>query len=150
MSGAGDDPTLSARLRARTDELAAARIEDLTVAERLTRGALVNVDTFTMDVGTDEDPIEIEVRIPLMVQVDYLTTLQARLETVKSLKDYQKVMAETADILADLCLDPSLDTAFWTSGAFRTETLFGIIRAASEAAADRIKQARGFRPKVKR
>jgi hypothetical protein len=144
-----EDPTLSARIQARADELAAARVEDLTVAQRLTRKAL-EAPTVWIDVGSAEDPLDIEVRIPLLAEVDYLSTLNHRLNEVKDLKGYQRVMREAAEVVGALCIDPSLNADFWTSGIVSTEVFFGIIKAANDAATTRLKEARSFRAKTKR
>jgi hypothetical protein len=144
-----EDPSLSAKVAAKKVELAEAELEDMTVADRLTRRAL-SQPTITIDIGDDDTPDLTEVMLPAMVEVDYLSTLQVRLEAVKTIQEYTAVMSEAAEILGRLCLDPSLDADFWRSGLFPTEVLFGVIKEISAAAIDRIKSARAFRPKTQR
>ena len=148
MSGVVDDPSLSARFRDRQAELVANAAEDQTLAARLTRRAL-DAPTFTLVLGGDE-PLEIELRVPVMAEVDFLSTMQARQKEIETVAEYAALMGECAEILGRLCLDPSLDAAFWRSGAFTTDAMFSVIRAASEEAVDRLQKAKSFRPKTKR
>jgi pantoate kinase len=144
-----DDPSLSARFRARQAELVANAADDRTLADRLTRRALV-APTVTVDAGGPDDPIEIEVRVPVMAEVDFLSTMQARQKEIQTVKEYDALMSECAEILGRICTDPSLDAAFWRSGMFTMDVMFSIVSAATEEAADRLQKARSFRHKAKR
>jgi len=144
-----EDPSLSAVIAAKKVENAEAEIKDMTVAERLTRRGLAQ-STVSIDIGDDDAPEYIEVMLPATAEIDFLTTLQVRLEAVKTLEDYNANMSEAAEILGRLCIDPSLDADFWRSGLFPIEVLYGLIKELTAAAIDRIKSARAFRSKTKR
>lgn len=139
-----DDPSLSARLRARQQELAAARVEDMTVAERLTRRALL-APTVVIDLGDDDDPIPVEVRVPVSAELDVLLTLQSRFSAATTPEESAAITNEVADVLGELCVDPSLNAEFWRSGMFELSAMFAIILGAISEAMERVKQAESFR-----
>lgn len=139
-----DDPSLSARLRARQQALAATRVEDMTVADRLTRRALA-APTVIIDLGDDDDPIPVEVRVPVSAELDVLLTLQARLAAASTSAETSMISDEVTAVLGDLCVDPSLNAEFWRSGMFDLSAMFAVILGAISEAMERVKQAESFR-----
>ncbi len=141
-----EDPSLSGKVAAKAAELADARIEGMTVADRLTRQA-VRQQTIIVDLSDpeDEEPLEVELQIPVMAEVDYLSTMQIRLEETKTVAEYEAIMQTTAEILGRLCVDESLDAEFWKAGHFKTETLFGLVKAVTEEAVERLQASKNFR-----
>lgn len=142
-----DDPTLSARLRSRQQEIAASSEEDLTLADRLTRRALV-APTVMVDVSDESGPLAIEIRVPMFGEINDLLAAQARLSTAKTGGDTAEMTATMRDLgalVGALCIDESLDAAFWAAGAVSTDVVMDLIEQAATAHTERMGAARRFR-----
>jgi len=69
-----DDPTLTARFRARMTEIRHTDAESLTIAERLMRRAFDQRMTIPFPVDEGE-PIPVEVRMPLAAELEELASI---------------------------------------------------------------------------
>ncbi|RLD18803.1 MAG: hypothetical protein DRI69_09660 [Bacteroidetes bacterium] len=103
-----DDPELNKRIREREANEAAEVEAGLSMAEWLTRRAKLQTILITFPDDTGDRVIEMQ--IPSWGAVCELTQMEAMMSTKKG-------HLRIAEILNDLCMTPSLDLAFWKSGA---------------------------------
>jgi len=143
-----DDPSLSSRLHKRQAEIEDSKFVDLTVADRLTRRALNQ--RITIDLGDESDPIPVEVRVPTSAELDLLIGIKGRLESATTPEERGAVGRDMIETIAEICIDPSLDVAFWESGLFPVESMLMITHATNREAAERVRAAREFRPSTSR
>lgn len=144
MSGSVEDPSLSARLHQRQAEIESSQIKDLTVADRLTKRALNQ--RIVIDLGDDDDPIPVEVRVPTSAELDLLIGIKGRLESATTPEERDAVGRDMIETIAEICTDESLDVEFWESGLFPVESMLMITHATNREAAKRVTEARNFRP----
>lgn len=144
MSGSVEDPSLSARLHKRQAEIENSEIADLTIADRLTRRALNQ--RITIDLGSEDDPIPVEVRVPTSAELDLLIGIKDRLADAETQEERKAVEESMIVTIAGICIDPSLDVEFWESGLFPVESMLMITTATNREAVERVRAAREFRP----
>lgn len=143
MSGSVEDPSLSSRLHQRQVEIESSKFEDLTIADRLTRRALNQ--RMTINLGDEDDPIPVEVRIPTSAELDRIANTQGRLGSGATPEEKGAAKREMVETIAGICIDPSLDIAFWESGLFPIESMLMITQATNDDAIERIRSAGRFR-----
>lgn len=148
MSGSVEDPSLSSRLHQKQSQLASDAIADMTIADRLTRRALNQ--RIVINLGDEDDPIDVEIRIPVSAELDVLVSGKDRLEQATTPEEREAVTLELISVLADICVDESLDVDYWQSGMFSIEIMTLITNAACVDAAERVTAARDFRPPTRR
>lgn len=139
-----DDPALSARFRSRMEEIRDTDVKSLTIAERLMRRAFDQKFTIPFPVETG-DPIPVEVRMPLAAELEELIRTSANYKTAKTESDRQERNRRVCEILGSLCIDPSLDAAFFESGAITIPDLNQIVLEVITENRRRTQTARSFR-----
>lgn len=137
-----DDPELTARFRAKMDRIRHAETEGLTIADRLMRRAYDQKFTIPFPVEGGE-PVPVEVRMPLAAEMDELVKT---LEPVKNPVERKEMNRRLCELLGSLCLDESLDAAFFESGALTLPDLRQIRMEILLENKRRIVSAQSFRP----
>jgi len=138
-----DNPSISARFEAADQEAERVPWDDLTVRQRLLRRAMA--ETATIDLGTPEQPIPVEIRIPLFGEIERLVAAQLEMVRSRDPDEVQVITREICEIIGSLCKDPELGPDYWIQGGFSSSVIALFQDAANEANAERVMQARAFR-----
>jgi hypothetical protein len=138
-----ENPSLSARFNAIVAATDGKKDEDLTLAERLTRRALL--ETAEIDLGTEDEPLPTTIRVPTQAELDRIRTADWRKRQAKNPAEAAAIEDELAEILGSLCRDESLNKEFWRAGFFLDATVTALIVEANREVTDRIIAARQFR-----
>ena len=142
MVATKEDPDLERRRREREGDLAKKRVEDLTVAERLTLRAL---DKTIKAPFTDKfGKFEIEMKVPLRYEYDELIRLQSDVmgTDVKRVKIASEILFKMFDCL---CIDESLNFEYWKSGAYDMADMTAmLLDSLTSETNKRVKQAQSF------
>ncbi len=140
-----DDPALTARFRARMNEIRYTDTEGLTIADRLMRRAFDQKMVIPFPVERGE-PIPVEVRMPLAAELDELAHIYIANKTARAGKSRQDLNKRMCELLASLCIDESLSEDFFNSGALTVPDLYQIIFEILLENRRRITSAGSFRP----
>jgi hypothetical protein len=141
-----ENPDLNARFQARYGQILEAQADQLTVAQRLTRRALRDTIKipFTDDLGT----FEVEIRVPMSGELDQLMALRAEINGAEEAGDALRIEVASLELfshMAALTTDPSMDLAFFQSGAFLGSDFGQIIKEILLEEQDRVTKAGSFR-----
>lgn len=119
-----DDPKIAERRQKRQVKKAAEDAAGLTIAERLTRASKDDRINISM---TDEDgEFVLEMREPLSSERIKLRNTVIGFEG-RSAQDQEKAESEFAELLADFCVDESLNVDFWINGDYTPSKMKQII-----------------------
>jgi hypothetical protein len=114
--------SISSRRKQILEEHENQKLENLTIAERLTRRAQRKTTSITLE--DDEGTFTIEMFQPTRKELDELLKCQADLQNVKT---QEKAYETLYNLLAELCRDDTLDYDFWKEGAYGLTDLMDII-----------------------
>jgi len=116
--------------------------KQLTIAERLTRRAkqLATKITLSDDIGE----FEIEMRQPTRKQLDELLKLKQEIQQIETQEEANKKLYS---LLADLCLDDSLDFEYWEKGDYALADLLDILNKPFDDVLTRYNEVKSFRKK---
>jgi hypothetical protein len=142
------DEDLNARFQERMKELETQK--DMTIADRLFRRAM---DQRMIVHFSGDPPIPVEIRVPLAAEFDQLLLLKHHL-TLAAVNGDVKESVEYSDrimiLISRLCIDPSLNEEFLTSGTFGVDDALILIEAITAEAVERIKKTQSFRTRSNR
>ncbi len=144
-----DDPALTARFRARMNEIRHTDAEGLTIAERLMRRAFDQRMVIPFPVENGE-PIPVEVRMPLAAELDELAHIYIANRTARTDRSRRDLNNRMCELLASLCIDESLDEDFFNSGGLTVPDLYQLIFEILLENRRRIVSAGSFRPEPHR
>jgi hypothetical protein len=141
-----DDESISTRMRRRREEVSRKSFEDMTIAEKLTIRAMEQ--SITVPFVSNAGNIPVEIRLPTLAEYDLLSTFQRRWEAAVVKGDLERANALANDIfsvMADLCVDDSLNETFFKEGIISASDFHQIVKEALLEYNRRIKSARSFR-----
>ena len=142
------DPEIHERRAARLADIKSKKEENLTIADRLTRRALER--TIDIQLTDSSGKFTVEIHTPTRDELDgllALSTLMGGGDTIEAQQNAQKASETLYHILANLCVDQSLNFEFWNEGAYDTNDVVLIIKTIVEQLADSVKKAKSFRKK---
>lgn len=134
------DPELVKRVADRKEQEAAETAAGLTVAERLTRRA--KNKTIDLPLSDEDGDYIIAMRQPTRRELDELLQYQ---EAIQKPAEHDAANKGMCDMLADLCIDSSLNSEYWMRGDYNIDDLVLIVQKLFEHFANVIKEAGFFR-----
>lgn len=135
-----DNKGLNERRQNRLMTKAAEDAAGLTIAERLTRRA--KAQTAELPMQDEDGDFSIIMRQPTRAEMEELQRLHAGIQDEAAQDGANERMCE---VLGDLCIDDSLDMAFWQDGDYSMIDLFAVVQKLFEVLVEQVKAAQSFR-----
>jgi HAMP domain-containing protein len=132
-----DDPKIAERKRGRQVKKAAEDAAGLTVAERLTRRAMAQTVELTLE--DEGGKFIIKMRQPTRAGMEALQKAQIELQIEET---QEAANEQICKILDQVCIDGSLDYAYWIHGDYNMIDLSEIIDTLFESIVKRAKAAK--------
>lgn len=153
MSRQREDPSLSIALRKNYRDRVENKEQDQSIAARLTRRA--REQKFTIPFPGEDGPIPVIVSMPTLNELNELVILREKIlaplpENHDEFAQRDKDVERFYHMLADVCVDESLDYEFFKSEALMLPDLFQIVTEILLENGTRVAQAKSFRQKTAR
>jgi hypothetical protein len=153
MSVKHENPNITNKVRERMETVRQKNFKDMTTAEKLMfRGWEQKVGIV---LPSSMGNIEFEVRMPLSAELERMNVLQTRLaagvgRNVVTEDDRTQLETDADELygmLADICLDASMDKEFFKQGFFTPSDIGIILREVLREQAERANDVTSFRKK---
>jgi hypothetical protein len=133
---------ITAKIKQRMDAIRQKDIKDLTTAEKLMMRGWEQTTTTAFKSSVGE--IEIVMRIPFVAELETLQKITGKMMAGQAAENDEM---ELYTILADVCMDASLDVDFFKSGLFSIADFVVLIKALAIENAAQAADAASFRKK---
>ena len=139
-----EDFNLEKRRKERQSDLAHKKVEELTIAERLTLRAYDRIEPVLFKDRHGE--FNVDMHTPLRSEYDSIVELQ---DEIKSGNPEKIEMASDKffHMLGFLCVDKTLNYEFWKNGEYNPMDMIAIIEGLTTAMTKKVMEAQSFRKK---
>ena len=135
-----DDPRIAERRHGRQVKQATETAAGFTIADRLTRRA--KAKTVELPMNDEDGDFAIVMQQPTRAEMDDLRLMQLAIQD-KSTQD--EANDRMCAMLESLCIDDSLDYAYWMAGNYDMIDMIDIVNKLFESLIVRVKEAQSFR-----
>lgn len=148
-----ENKKITAQVKERAEQLRQKDAREMTIAEKLMIRGWEQRATIPFKSEILGEDINVVIRVPLAAEVMYMQELQVKIaqismkktRTTNDVKEAETAADELYNILADLCIDESLNFEFFKSGLFALDDMLKIVMEVTKQRAAQTNEAAEFR-----